>query len=66
MGTKLRVRVWCVGVGEPGGGEDRADLDPGLQSLLAQSEAFQFVQAIAVGGAAGLLVAAMRARAGTY
>jgi hypothetical protein len=54
VSPKLRVRVGCIGVGESGGREDGSDLDTGLEALLAEGEALEFVQAVAIGGAAGV------------
>lgn len=53
VSAELGVGVGRVGVGEAGGGEDGGDLDAGLEALLAKGEAFEGVEAVAVGGAAG-------------
>lgn len=53
VGTKLRVIVRCIGVCEAGRGEDGADLNTGLEPLLAKGKAFELVEAVAVGCTAG-------------
>lgn len=47
--SQLGVRVGCLGVGKASGGEDSGDLDTGLETLLAESEAGKLGEAVADG-----------------
>lgn len=56
MGSQLGVRVRRLGIGETGGGEDGADLDAGLEALLAEGEAAELGEVVADGCTAGLVI----------
>ena len=47
MSSQLGVRVGCLGVSVTGGGEDSADLDAGLEALLAEREAAELGKVVA-------------------
>ena len=53
--TELRIVVRRVGICKASGGKDGADLDAGLKALLAKGEALELVEAVAIGGTAGLV-----------
>lgn len=51
VSAQAAVRVWGVGVGVLGGPQDGGDVDAGLEPLLAQGQALELFEAVAVGGA---------------
>lgn len=50
MGAQATVRVRRVGVGILGRSQDRADIDAGLQPLLAEGQTLQLLEAVLVRG----------------
>jgi hypothetical protein len=51
MGAQAAIRVRGVGVGVLGRAQDCGDVDAGLEPLLAQGQALELIEAVAVGGA---------------